>query len=151
MSIVHAMLASAFSYPVPNTFIHSQTINIPEAKQNTINIVIPQLALHFIAALFVALELPLPKLEGVAVAADFAEDVFEEPELEFVLPPRPMPTPGAPVLLVPVGEGGSCVAAAGVGLAKVIEKDSADSEAASESVAYTEKMVVVVTSVNVET
>jgi len=144
--------ASAFLSSVPNRSIHSQTINIPEAKQNTINIVIPQLALHFIAALFVTIELPLPELEeGVAVAVDFAEDVFEELELELVLLPRPMPTPGAPVPLVPVGEGGSCVAAAGVGLAKVIEKDSADSEAASESVAYTEKMVVVVTSVNVET
>jgi hypothetical protein len=145
--------ASAFPSSVPNRSIHSQTINIPEVKENTINIVIPQLALHFIAALFVTVELPLPELEeeGVAVAVDFAEVVFEELELELVLPPRPMPTPGAPVLPVPVGEGGSCVAAAGVGLAKVIEKDSADSEAASESVAYTEKMVVVVTSVNVET
>lgn len=144
------MLASAFSSPVPNTSIHSQTINIPEAKENTINIIIPQLTLHFIAALFV--EPPLPEFaeEVVAVEADFAEDAFEELGLELVLPPRPMPTPGAPVPLLPVGEGGSCVAAAGVGLANVMEKDSADSEAASESVAYTEKMVVVVTSVNVE-
>jgi hypothetical protein len=77
--------------------------------------------------------------------------MFLKLELELVLPPRPMPTPGAPVPLVLVGEGGSCVAAAGVGLANVIEKDSADSEAASESVAYTRKMVVVAASVNVET
>jgi len=130
---------------------------MPEAKENTINIVIPQLTLHFTAALCAPVEAPLPELaeEVAEVEVDFVEDVFEE--LELVLPPRLMPTPGAPaalvllVLLVPVGEGGSCVAAAGVGLANVIEKASADSEAASESVAYTEKIVVVVTSVNVET
>jgi hypothetical protein len=82
---------------------------------------------------------------------DFAEDVFEELELELVLPSRPTPTRDATVPLLPMGEGGSCVAAVGIGLAKVIEKESADSEAARESAAYTEKMVVVVTSVNVET
>jgi hypothetical protein len=76
--VIYAMLASVFSPPIPNTSIHNQTINIPEAKENTMNIVIPQRALHFIAALFVIVELPLPGLEeGVAVAVDFAEDVFE--------------------------------------------------------------------------
>jgi hypothetical protein len=137
VGVVDAVLASTSSSPVPNTSIHNHTIKIPEAKDITINIAIPQLALPFIAALFVWVEVPLPELaeEVAAEEAGFAEEAFEGLELELVLPPRPMPAPVAPVPLVPMGEGGSCVAAAGVGLANVMEKDSADSEAASESVA----------------